>query len=87
MSDQGQFSSEMDSDEKSHLEPVNGIAEAISFPEAGEEVTLRTDETATVERVDRRRHHSVILKVHPFRTVQKRTIVEYSRRVGPETDQ
>lgn len=78
----------MERDEKSYLEPVNGIAEAISFPEAGEEVTLRTGETATVERVDRRRTNPIILKKnHPFRAVKKRTIVEYSRRAVLEDDQ
>lgn len=67
--------------ERTYLEPVNGIAEAISFPDAGEEVTLRTGETATVARVDRRRHHPVILENHPFRNVKKRTIREYSKKV------
>ena len=68
--------------EQRFLEPVNGIAEAISWPEAGEEVTLRgRGETVEVERVDRRRNFPVILKAnHPFRAVQKRTLVEYSQR-------
>jgi len=73
-----------DATERRYLETVNGIAEAISYPNAGEEVTLRTGESATVERVDRRRHHPVILKQHPFGMVQKRTIREYSRRVRTE---
>lgn len=73
------------SSEKRYLEPVNGIAEAINYPEAGEEVTLRgSGETVTVARVDRRRHHPIILDNHPFGLVRKRALVEYSERVEPE---
>lgn len=73
--------------QRTYLDSVNGIAEAISYPDAGEEVTLRGDGgTAVVERVDRRRNFPVILnKNHPFRTVRKRTIVEYSQRVEEES--
>jgi len=72
------------SESKTYLEPVNGIAEAIDYPEPGETVTLRGGYgEAVVERVDRRRNRPVILEApQPFRAVKKRTVVEYSRRVG-----
>lgn len=77
-----ELSSEDEASEERYLPPDNGIAEAISYPDAGEEVTLRgSGETVEVARVDRRRTHPVVLKDHLFGTVQKRSLVEYSQRV------
>lgn len=81
--------SDAESDGEIYHNAVNGIAESVHYPEAGETVTLRSNaesdrETVTVERVDRRRTLPIILKEHVYGSVARRTIVEYSKRVENE---
>jgi len=70
------------SDDRIYTEPVNGIAEAVDFPEAGEEITIRKGiGKVTVERVDRRHNQPIMLEDSIFPAVTKRMTVEYSKRV------